>query len=633
MSGVSDTSENIADDLDDISDEGNPVDDKIRQISTQDPIAEGMERLITDALQEGLPAHLEPELRRIIFSHRPIWEDDLKEPALVHPMIIRLKPGAIPVRCVARRYTPLQSDWMRQYVKSLLDQGLINKNSDSKWASPAIVVKKPHGDGYRLCVDLRAVNAMTESSAWPMPMLEVALGKIQGSQCFATLDMQQGYWQFPLDEAAQEICSFMTDEGVYSPTRISQGTKNGVNYFQSGMTGVMSASPDPLDDVSIVWIDDIIEFDGTPEGLLNSLDKTFDKFITKNIRCSLTKCKLFAKKVKWVGKIISGDGIAPDPEKTKALQDMARPETAADLMQFVCAMNWLRSSLVDYVRTMSPLSNLLEQALASTPKRTKRDAKKIKLTQGLWTEEHDVAFTRCKQMLADACTLAFPDPTKELCLFTDASEHSWSGVLTQIPTDDIGKKLEDQRHEPLYFLGGQFKASSKNWAIIEKEAFAIVESCTRLDYLLQRENGFRIFADHKNLVYLFDPLYRPTAAKKFTEEKLQRWALRLNAFPFTIEHVTGEDNVWADLLTRWGSAYSSRSRSAITNETPVSVDSVIPPKNWVRGVFLPKQLVHISPEKKLPLKPRRGAINASTLTLRVLDHFMRVILSGQTIKK
>ncbi len=138
----------------------------------------------------------------------------------------------------------------------------------------------------------------------------------------------------------------------------------------------MSASPDPLDDVSIVWIDDIIEFDGTPEELLNSLDKTFDKFVAKNIKCSLNKCKLFAKKVLWVGKIISGDGIATDPEKTQALQAMARPETAADLMQFVCAMNWLRSSLVDYVRTMSPLANLLERVLASTPKRTKRDAKR-----------------------------------------------------------------------------------------------------------------------------------------------------------------------------------------------------------------------------------------------------------------
>ena len=46
-----------------------------------------------------------------------------------------------------------------------------------------------------------------------------------------------------------------------------------------------------------------------------------------------------------MGKIISEDGVSPDPEKTQILQDMDRPETAADLMQFVCAMNWLRSSL------------------------------------------------------------------------------------------------------------------------------------------------------------------------------------------------------------------------------------------------------------------------------------------------
>ncbi len=91
----------------------------------------------------------------------------------------------------------------------------------------------------------------------------------------------------------------------FSPTRISQGTKNGVKYFQSGMTYVMSAPPgDPLDAVSIIWLDDIIEFDGEPEGLIATLDKTFDKFVSKKVRCSLKKCKLFAKKVRWVEKII-----------------------------------------------------------------------------------------------------------------------------------------------------------------------------------------------------------------------------------------------------------------------------------------------------------------------------------------
>ena len=65
----------------------------------------------------------------------------------------------------------------------------------------------------------------------------------------------------------------------------------------------MSAPPgDPLDAVSIIWLDDIIEFDGEPEGLIATLDKTFDKFVAKKVRCFFKKCKLFAKKRKMGGK-------------------------------------------------------------------------------------------------------------------------------------------------------------------------------------------------------------------------------------------------------------------------------------------------------------------------------------------
>ena len=57
-----------------------------------------------------------------------------------------------------------------------------------------------------------------------------------------------------------------------------------------------------------------------------------------------------------------------------------------------------------------------------------------------------------------------------------------------------------------------------------------------------------MFVDHKNLVQIFSPkeVSRPTA------QKLQRWALELQRFRYEIEHISGEDNVWADLMTRWG---------------------------------------------------------------------------------
>ncbi len=105
-------------------------------------------------------------------------------------------------------------------------------------------------------------------------------------------------------------------------------------------------------------------------------------------------------------------------------------------------------------------------------------------------------------------------------------------------------------------------------------------------------------------MYLFDPQYRPATVKKFTEEKLQRWALRLNAFPFTIEHVSGEDNVWADLLTRWGSVSSAINRPSRADRVYALVDPAVPPQNWVSGVSRPQKPRHVCPENSVDLPSR-----------------------------
>ncbi len=49
---------------------------------------------------------------------------------------------------------------------------------------------------------------------------------------------------------------------------------------------------------------------------------------------------------------------------------------------------------------------------------------------------------------------------------------------------------------------------------------------------------------------LTHPLQRPNVARHIVH-KTQRWALRLAEFNFTVEHIPGAFNTWADLLTRW----------------------------------------------------------------------------------
>ncbi len=69
-----------------------------------------------------------------------------------------------------------------------------------------------------------------------------------------------------------------------------------------------------------------------------------------------------------------------------------------------------------------------------------------------------------------------------------------------------------------------------------------------------------IYTDHANLVYLYDPYGRNPGIARHTASKLMRLALKLSAFLYVIDHLPGESNVWADILTRW--EVSSKRRSS-----------------------------------------------------------------------
>jgi RNase H-like domain found in reverse transcriptase/Integrase core domain/Integrase zinc binding domain len=139
-----------------------------------------------------------------------------------------------------------------------------------------------------------------------------------------------------------------------------------------------------------------------------------------------------------------------------------------------------------------------------------------------------------------------------LCVFTDASQSFWSAVVTHVPPKDLDKPLADQRREPLAFISGALKGASSRWPIVEKMAFAIVETTDRLDCFRLHPNGFSLLCDHRNLQYIFDLLTTNPGLARHLASKLFRWALMFSIFSYTIEFLPGDSNVWAELMTRCG---------------------------------------------------------------------------------
>lgn len=79
-------------------------------------------------------------------------------------------------------------------------------------------------------------------------------------------------------------------------------------------------------------------------------------------------------------------------------------------------------------------------------------------------------------------TIVYPNSTKAMCLFTDASDLYYGAVLTQVSKEHLNLNLGEQRHEPLAFSSGAFKGPQLRSSVPEKEGYAIVHAVTTFDY-------------------------------------------------------------------------------------------------------------------------------------------------------
>ena len=161
----------------------------------------------------------------------------------------------------------------------------------------------------------------------------------------------------------------VTDRAVHTPTRVIMGVTDAVMYFQSTM---QECFKELLYKSLIIWIDDLLSYASNTEELMTNMEQIFQICDKYGLKLNPDKCELFTKKVKFCGKIFSSKGIEQDPERIKALTNMQLPTNAAELQQYLCALNWMRSHIPDFARISKPLRKLLEDATKGMCKKSSK---------------------------------------------------------------------------------------------------------------------------------------------------------------------------------------------------------------------------------------------------------------------
>ena len=131
---------------------------------------------------------------------------------------------------------------------------------------------------------------------------------------FSTLDLASGYWQIPMEKDSKEKTAFITDSGLYQFNVMSFGLTNAPATFQRYMDAVLAG----LKWNSIlVYLDDIIIFSPSFEQHVLDLRAVFVRLQNANLRLKASKCMFCKNQIKYLGHIISADGIQMDPAKIK----------------------------------------------------------------------------------------------------------------------------------------------------------------------------------------------------------------------------------------------------------------------------------------------------------------------------
>ena len=127
------------------------------------------------------------------------------------------------------------------------------------------------GGGHRFCVDFRALNKITRTLAYPLPLIDDILALLGKSTDFSTLDLRSGYWQLALDRNDREKNAFVCHEGLSQFRVMPFGLANAPEIFQQLMSVVLGG----LEQFAMAYLDDILIFSTNVSGHLQHLQIVF----------------------------------------------------------------------------------------------------------------------------------------------------------------------------------------------------------------------------------------------------------------------------------------------------------------------------------------------------------------------
>lgn len=301
---------------------------------------------------------------------------------------------------------------MDEYNKELskmIEDGIIKEQTEpTEFVNPTVVVRKPNGR-VRICLDPKILNKGLMREHMELPTFDEVMNGVAGNEWFSVLDANKGFYQLELTDKASMLTTFATPKSRFRFTRLPFGLSVAPEMYQKKFSEIFA-------DIKGVktCIDDIIVYAKNKEEHDQILLKLLERARKHGVKFNKEKCQSYKNEVKYMGHLISGDGIKMDPNRIEAIKCIKPPKNTKELSRFMGMINFVARFVPNMTKRTVNMRQMMKKEVI-----------------WVWGKEQDLEFQDLKNALTQSPVSRHFNDEVPIVLSVDSSKDGMGAVILQ----------------------------------------------------------------------------------------------------------------------------------------------------------------------------------------------------------